>query len=365
MKKRNSTQLKKDMEGRWLNALRVLAPSLCEALDRLGDSVPCPVNGGTDGFRLFGEGDKHPTSISGGGVSHAYKVFPEGIDLLMWVNNWSFITAFDELSAWLSGSTVNAGPIYLPKQKIKTIDEAGLRKWLNRIWAEGLPLTDLHSYPAKAYFSYRRVNSSAISARDVRFHPCLNYKDKQGKLIGKYGAILLLVRNNQGEPVQIHRTFITKGGLKVNLGKDNKPRKRTPAINRDSRGRHVRLFLPENGYLGTCEGLETALAVHQVKQLPVWPNLSNTLLHSFDPPQGVHTILNFVDKDRKKAGEESAEILKKHLEPKGIRVFNLLPPIPILECDKKGVDWADQLKRDKSGFDLINQVIDFAEQQSA
>lgn len=365
MGKRNSTELKRKMEGRWLNALNVLAPSLSEAISRLGDSVPCPVNGGTDGFRLFGEGDKYPTSISGGGVSHAYRVFPDGITLLMWVNEWSFPKAFDEVNAWFSGSPINAGPVYLPKRKIKTIDEAGLRTWLNRIWQEALPLTDLMAYPARAYLSYRRVNIAALSAKDIRFHPCLNYKDKQGNLIGKFGAILLLVRNNLGEPVQIHRTFITKGGLKVNLGKDNKPRKRTPAVNRDSRGRHVRLYAPENGYLGVCEGLETALAVHQVKQFPVWPNLSNTLLHSFVPSEGVHTILNFVDKDRKKAGEESSIILEKHLASKGIRVFNLLPPTPILDKDKKGVDWADQLKRDVSGFDLIDEVLDFSRQQSA
>ncbi|MDV7397269.1 toprim domain-containing protein, partial [Arthrospira platensis SPKY1] len=69
------------------------------------------------------------------------------------------------------------------------------------------------------------------------------------------------------------------------------------------------MFAPQNGYLGVSEGLETALAVYQAKQFPVWPGLSNTILQSFVPPKGVHTILNFVDKDRNKAGENAAEIL--------------------------------------------------------
>ena len=98
----------------------------------------------------------------------------------------------------------------------------------------------------------------------------------------------------------------------------------------------------------------------QVKEFPVWPGLSNTILQSFVPPKGVHTVLNFVDKDRNKAGENSAEILRTNLMSSGIRVFDLLPPTPILDTDEKGVDWADQLKRDPRGFDLIDQVLAFA-----
>ena len=358
MKTRNSTVLKRQMEGRWLSAFKALAPSLDTAVDELGDNVPCPVDGGTDGFRLFKD-----ANYTGGGVKQSWRVLPEGIDMLMWVNNWSFVKVYDELEAWLGNKPVEAGPIYIPKPKL--VDETSLRLWLNRIWKEALPLDDMMAFPARAYFKYRWVHSAAMSACDIRFHPCLNYKDKKGKLHGKFGAVLLLVRNNNGEPVSIHRTFITSGGLKLNLGGPHKPRKMTPPVNKSSKGRHVRLFTQQNGFLGISEGLETALAVHEVKQFPVWPCIANTMLQSFVPPKGVHTILNFVDKDRKKAGEKSAAILKLKLEREGIRVLDLLPPTPILDTDEKGVDWADQLKRDKNGFYLIDEVLDFAQLKHA
>lgn len=354
MKTRNSTELKRQMEGCWLRAFKVLAPSLDTAIDKLGDNVPCPVDGGTDGFRLFKD-----ANYTGGGVKQSWRVFPEGIDILMWVNNWSFVKVYDELEAWLGNKPITTGPVYLHKPK--PVNETSLRQWLNRIWKESLPLDDLMSYPARAYFKYRWVYSAASSASDLRFHPSLNYKDKHGKLLGKFGAVLLLVRNNNGEPVSIHRTFITQGGLKVNLGNTHKSRKMTPPVNKSSKGRHIELFTQQNGFLGVAEGLETALAVHQAKQFPVWPCVSNTMLQNFIPPKGVHTVLNFVDKDRSKAGETSAAILKSKLEQEGIRVLDLLPPTPILETDEKGVDWADQLKRDKSGFDLIDEVMHFTQ----
>lgn len=353
MKTRNSTDLKRKMEGRWLGAFKALAPSLDTAIDKLGDNVPCPVDGGTDGFRLFKD-----ANYTGGGVKQSWRVLPEGIDMLMWVNNWSFTKVYDELDAWLGNKPVESGPIYIPKPK--PVNETSLRKWLNRIWKEALPLDDLMAFPARAYFKYRWIHNAASAASDIRFHPCLNYKDKQGKLLGRFGAVLILVRNNNGEPVSIHRTFITQGGLKVNLDGPHKPRKLTPPVNKSSKGRHVRLFMHKNGYLGVAEGLESALAVREAKQFPVWPGLSNTMLQSFVPPKGVHTILNFVDKDRNKTGEKTAIILRANLIQEGIRVFDLLPPTPILSSDEKGVDWADQLKRDKNGFGLIDEVLDFA-----
>jgi len=352
MKKRNTNELKHEMVGRWLNAFSALAPSLQQAISKKGSSVPCPVNGGTDGFRLFRDANE-----TGGGVKHSWRVFPQGIDLLMWVNDWSFIKTYDELDAWLGDKPFESGSVHIPKEK--NCDDSGLRKWLNRIWSESLTLEDLKAYPARAYFSRRRILTAAQAASNVRFHPQLNYKDKEGKLLGTYGAVLCKVQNNDGTPSQLTRTYIGSNGAKVNLGKRNKSKKMTPSVGKYTKGRQIQLFAPTNGFLGVCEGLETALAVHQAKQFPVWPNLSNTNMYSFVPPPGVHTVLNFVDKDRSKVGESSAEVLREQLESQGIRVIDLLPTIPILDSDEKGVDWADQLIRDPRGFDLLDQALDF------
>ena len=346
------------MEGRWLNAFRVLAPALSDAIDKLGQNVPCPIDGGTDGFRLFRDANE-----TGGGVKQSWRVLPEGIDMLMWVNNWSFTKVYDELEAWLGNKEYDTGPIYVPAPK--PIDETKLRQYLNRIWLEAMSLDDIQAFPARVYFRRRWMHKAAMATKDIRYHPCLNYRDKAGNLVGKYGAILMLVRNNEGDPVSIHRTFIISSGLQINVDIENRPKKLTPPVNKNSVGRHSRIFEPVNGFLGISEGLESGLAVYEVKQFPVWPCISNTMLQSFMPPPGVHTILNFVDKDRSLAGETSAAILRPRLEQAGIRVFDMLPPTPILDKDVKGVDWADQLIRDRSGFDIIDDVINFSHLKTA
>ena len=71
--------------GRWIDMLAALAPALGPALSRPGRHVPCPVHGGTDGFRLFRDVDD-----TGGGVCNTCGTFHDGFALLMWVNQWSF-----------------------------------------------------------------------------------------------------------------------------------------------------------------------------------------------------------------------------------------------------------------------------------
>lgn len=351
MARRNSTELKSKMSGRWLSALCELAPCLTDAAKNIGQNVVCPMTGSDDGFRLFRDANE-----TGGGCKQSYKVFPEGIELLMWINDWSFTKAFDELEAWLGEKPVNVGRITIPIAKPKPIDEKWLRIWLNKMWDEALPLDHVSAFPARTYFRRRGMLDASLNAKDVRFHPQMEYKNKQKKVLGTFGAVLLKVRNNEGLPVSIHRTFITTSGIKVNLGEGNKPKKMTPSLMQRSKGRHVRLFAPIDGILGVTEGLETALAVYQARRFPVWPGISTGMLQGFEPPKGVHTLINFVDKDRNKAGENTHEILKSNLLEKGIRVIDLLPPMSI-PADSKGVDWADQLLRDPQGFYLLDEYL--------
>jgi putative DNA primase/helicase len=359
---RNSTQLKIRMASRWLNAFSDLAPGLQHAIANLGQNVPCPLYGGTDGFRLFDDANE-----TGGGVKQSERVIPEGIDMLMWVNDWSFTKAYDELETWLGGSSINSLPVQnnFIKPVIKNTNSQPLRNWLNKMWKDALILEDVESFPAKIYFKRRWIDGAANAASDLKFHPCLEYKDKHGNKLGTSGALLALVRNNQGIPVSIHRTYIYTNGNKADFGEGNSVRKMTPPVNKQVKGRQIQLFQPINGCIGISEGLETALAVHQAKGFPVWPCISNTMLQTFIPPKGVHTVLNFVDKDRNNAGEKSALILEEQLRLKGIKVLNLLPPTPILPSDAKGVDWADQLIRDSNGFDLIDQALSSCHLKSA
>lgn len=352
--KRDSKALNRRMSGLWLSAFSNLAPELDEAAKKPGENVPCPVKGGVDGFRLFQD-----TNYTGGGFKQAEGAIPDGIGMLMWLHNWPFPKAFDEVLEWLDGAPMQREARPYVKAEVKPVDETKLRAWLNKMWAESLPIKDTKSYPARAYFSKRRVLKTALAASDIRFHPKLHYKAKGDVSKGYHPAIVCLVRNSAGDPVGLHRTFITTAGMKLNFGKEvGGARKMTPSVSKHTKGRVIRAFSQTNdGVLGVSEGLETAYAVHEVKGIPVWACISSSMLRTFTPPKGVHTIINFVDKDRSKDGESSAEALCEHLRAKGIRLINLLPPIPILDSDEKGVDWADQLIRDRAGFDLIDDVL--------
>lgn len=359
MHKRNAKELKQRMKGYWLSAYKSIAPELKQAIDKLGDNVPCPLAGGTDGFRLFRDANE-----TGGGVKQAEGVFAQGIDLLMWLKGWTFTEVLDELEAFLGGKPVKSSFIKTPLSTSKN-DEASLRKWLNTVWKNSFSFTDSKSAPARAYFYNRGMLDAALCSRSLRFNPSLAYRDSSGNLIGLYPAIIALIRNNLGVPVGLSRTYITEQGFKVELGQGLKAKKMTPSVLKRSKGRHVHLAKPKDGYLGVAEGIETALAVYQGTKFPTWPTMSSTMLEAFSPPREVHTLLIFADKDRSGVGERSAHALCSSLAWRGIRTLVLTPPIPILSTDEKGIDWADQLVRDVTGFDLISNELMKLQAQSA
>ena len=84
--------------GRWIDMLAALAPALVPALSRPGRHVPCPVHGGTRGFRLFRDVDD-----TGGGVCNTCGTFPDGFALLMWFGIQTAHAAPDQFGLILAG----------------------------------------------------------------------------------------------------------------------------------------------------------------------------------------------------------------------------------------------------------------------
>jgi phage/plasmid primase-like uncharacterized protein len=81
----DAKEIKAAADGKWDSILSALAPSLAEALQKLGKHVACPVHGGTDGFRLFKD-----VAQTGGGICNTCGAHRDGLALLSWVNGWSF-----------------------------------------------------------------------------------------------------------------------------------------------------------------------------------------------------------------------------------------------------------------------------------
>ena len=90
--------------------------------------------------------------------------------------------------------------------------------------------------------------------------------------------------------------------------------------------------------------------------MPVWSCLSAAMMPHFVPPEGVHTVMVFVDVDRSGAGQRSVLHLEENLKEKGVRV---LPMVPCLKRSPgtKSVDWANQLEADITGTSNAMQVV--------
>ncbi|BFM09276.1 DUF7146 domain-containing protein [Halioxenophilus aromaticivorans] len=353
--KRNSSLLKERMRGKWLAAFSALAgQQLAPAMSKLGENVTCPIDGDIEGFRLFKDANE-----TGGGVKQnrlSDGVYPDGITLLMEVLGRPFTEVFDNLVDWLDGpgkrsdnalydADIRSMPATERRQTKKTVDnESDMREWLNNLWRHSVRLDDSKAVVARTYLEGRHIVDAALSSKDLRFNPALTFKDSDGNFVGKYPGLMALVRDNDGVPVALHRTFLTKTGDKLRLDDHTPARKQTPAVS-NSKGRVVCLAPPVNGVLGLAEGIETSLSVMQATKVPVWSCLSAAMMSQFVPPNGVHTLMIFVDVDRNGAGQKAATGLAEKLASRGIRV---IPMVPLLKRDvsQKSIDWADQLDAD-------------------
>lgn len=82
--------------GRWDRIFWALAPKLAKAQECAGRHVPCPVHGGTDGFRLFKN-----YAETGSGICNSCGARTDGFAMLMWVNGWSFAEAVKSVGEFL------------------------------------------------------------------------------------------------------------------------------------------------------------------------------------------------------------------------------------------------------------------------
>jgi putative DNA primase/helicase len=154
----------------------------------------------------------------------------------------------------------------------------------------------------------------------LRGHPRLRYRH-DGVDHGYMPAMLAPVRGPDGNLRTVHRTWIDP----------NLPARKK--LNGPiGSGAAVRLF-ESCAVLGIAEGIETAIAAHELHNIPVWSCISTSGIRNFEPPTGTRHLIIFADNDE--AGEQAARHLIERLRDT-LDIEARLPRLP-------GTDWLDVL----------------------
>lgn len=194
-------------------------------------------------------------------------------------------------------------------------------------WQEARPVTN--GDPVSTYLQHRSLTPPKTP--DIRLHPAMPYW-LDGKPIGKFPTMLLIVRGADGDPVTLHRTFLRPDGTgKADVAA---PKKLMPGAGPLSGG-SIRLSEP-GSIIGVTEGAENAIAASALFGLPVWAAVSASGLASFCPPRDCKELAVFADHDR--AGLQAAERLVERMKQQGRTVRVVTPPTP-------GTDWNDELMK--------------------
>jgi phage/plasmid primase-like uncharacterized protein len=321
--------LKERVGNQWLSLLQDLAPELEEACRELPEHVPCPMHGGSDGFRFFDDGDE-----TGGAVCNTCGSFPDGITLLMKLNDWTFPDTCKKIEEWLDGvdnlwpDEEGSSPVRVPTRASPATAKTNqsVIDYIKNVQAQGEPCAE----EVSAYFRSRGLKGYTFG--DLGYRAEEYYSDKKiGRLT--LPAMIAIFETADGEEVGVIRTYLDPNGK--GKARVSEPKKCMAIRKGATMGAAVRLYTPGD-VLGIAEGIETAEAVYQATGTPMWATCSANRLEKVVVPTSVKEVQVWADDDSGGVGQKAADALAKRLVKEGFRVKVLLPP-------KKDKDWLDVL----------------------
>lgn len=324
-------------------------PNLLAAYDKKGKEFPCPKTGDGSTKFSFLRNAKIPDSAFHRDIG----ALCDGIDIIAWLEGVSKSQAMDIIVRICGGdlSSVTKADIQNTKSSFYTgiTPEEAKQRLLNiqKIWDNHKPVS---GSLVESYLRTRGIKEDPASWYNLFFHPSLAYKEDDSAPWTRHPGMLGVVRDIQGKPLTLHRTFLAQDGL----GKASVSRqKMMMAQPRDLRGACIRIDEPvdtPNGKLiGIAEGIETALSVREATGCPMWVGISDRIMEQVVFPDDVKIVVVWADIEPSGAGLKAAEKMKETLEPKGIKVVIEAP----FRMGRPKADWNDVYKEvGPSGFDL-------------
>lgn len=354
-KRLDADALKFQAQGRWLDIFQTLCPGMFDAaIKHLGTHVTCPFHGGENDFRFIKKSTR-----SGRGNTRDEGVamctcgfYPDGLAVIRRATGWSFPEVLKQVDEYLNGISVHPAPAFVPVNRPAPEDAAGrdeeLLAKVRNLWDAGKPF-DGEQVP---YYHRRGIDPRTLEdVQDTRYLRSLGYFDSvDGKpvKVDSFPALLALMRDPDGKPVAVHRTWLSANCEEKAPVKKAKKLTSTPGV----RGAAIRLYeAAGSDVLGLTEGIETAHAARQLAagrywpelgKVPVWACYAEGTLRTFVIPKDLlptlKKIVVFADHDENGKGMEAAQALKARMaiEHPEIKVDIKLPPV-------MGWDWLDVL----------------------
>ncbi|MCF7530319.1 DUF7146 domain-containing protein [Neisseria lisongii] len=331
--------LKAAARGRWPQILTALG--IPEHYTDPRKHQPCPACGGKDRFRF--------TDYKQGGgfiCNHCTPDGGSGFDLIMLLTGYSFTEAAQAVAGVLGmGGSVAAVDLKAPPQtETAAADSPEKRQRLAKLWQECKPWQEtrhIADYLHKRGIPYPEM---LPIHSDLRLHPNLGYWHS-GRIIGHFPAMVAVYRDAEGKPCGLHQTYLSVSNQgetdKVRLF-DPKTHQRLPAKKMQTvaagslTGAAMRLFKPENGVLGVCEGIETAVAARYISGVAMWACGSAHGMKTLVLPDGIRELVIIADNDPNRTGIEAAKALQR-------RYHGKLDSIKIWQPDCVGADALDVL----------------------
>jgi putative DNA primase/helicase len=271
--------------GRWHGILTELGVSPKLLANRHG---PCPLCGGNDRFRFDNKEGRGTWICNHCGAG-------DGAELVKRMANVDFVGAARMVEGIIGRNKI---PLTVPQLYRAA---AATRAELNRMWKRAKPIA-LGS-PAEKYLLARC--GLEVFPRQLR------------ELDNGAPEMIAMVSDSAGDPVTLHRTFLTPEGTKAN-GVGRSARKLMPGPLPDSAAIRLSYFQDDDvsKILGVAEGIETALSVRQLFGVQCWSLINSVMMAKWSPPAGVEKIIIFGDNDRNFAGQAAAYKLANRLSGK-------------------------------------------------
>ena len=301
-----SEPLKDRARGRWAGILPALGVSAAYLSGRHG---PCPIcNGGKDRFRFDnrdGTGSWFCSHCQAG----------DGIGLLMRLHGWDFKETAKRID-----EIIGTVQVVRPKPERSEEDK---REAMNRLWKSAGPV--IANDPVWRYLNAR--TGLAAFPGCLRTASRCRYHDEPPTF---HPAMIAMMRDSEGRPAILHRTYLTKDGRKADVEDC-----RRIMNGHVPKGSAVRVAEYADT-LGIAEGIETALSATKLFDVPCWAALTAGFLADWIPPADVKRVVIFADNDVSYTGQAAAFALAKRLRTAGRQVDVEIPLNP-------DTDWNDVL----------------------